>query len=155
MQEIFKAVSTNGRWGLCLVSETETKFPAKGTLTFLGTFEGLKTYKFTPSDVGVWVYATHRKAVPLSGATVIEAVDLQSGQHATLLGGGDFFAITAYGYQKRSSDIRAFNKGEEVQLPPTVMAAMGLIPNDAKPVEVEIPELDSPIAEALRKAGIV
>jgi len=35
------------------------------------------------------------------------------------------------------------------------MAAMGLIPTENKPVVVEIPAIESPIAEALRKAGIV
>jgi hypothetical protein len=80
---------------------------------------------------------------------------LQSGNHATIVAGGDFFVIRSFGYKRRSSSIRAFNNGVEIKLPATVMAAMGLIPTENKPVEVKIPAIESPIAEALRRAGIV
>ena len=42
-QEVFRAISTNGRWGIAVVAETKVVFPAKGKLTSLGTFEGVKT----------------------------------------------------------------------------------------------------------------
>ena len=49
----------------------------------------------------------------------------------------------------------AIKDGVRIKLPATVMAAMGLIPVENKPVEIKVPAIDSPIAEALRKAGIV
>ena len=56
MKEVFKSISTNGRSGLSVVAESDVAFPAKGVLTFLGTFEGIKTYKFTADESGKWVF---------------------------------------------------------------------------------------------------
>lgn len=153
-QEVFRAVSTNGRWGLVVVAETKTDFPAKGRLTLLGTFEGVKTFKFTADESGQWIYVGG-DLDPIAGAVVVDSMSLQSGNYATIIAGGDFFVIKDYGYMRRSSSIIAFKDGARINLPVTVMAAMGLIPAENKPVEVEIPAIESPIAEALKKAGIV
>jgi hypothetical protein len=154
IQEVFRAVSTNGRWGLAVVAETKTAFPAKGKLALLGVFEGVKTYKFTADEGGQWIYVGG-DLVPVVGAVVVDSESLQSGNHATIVAGGEFFVIKDYGYMRRRSEIIAFNKGVRVKLPATVMAAMGLIPSENKPIAVEVPAIESPIAEALRKAGIV
>ena len=154
IQEVFKAISTNGRWGLAVVAETKVIFPAKGKLTLLGTFEGGKTFKFTGDESGQWIYVGG-DLVPIAGAAVVESESLQSGNHATIVAGGDFFVVKDYGYMRRRSEILAFKDGVRIKLPATVMAAMGLIPAENKPVVVEIPTIESPIAEALRKAGIV
>ena len=154
MQEVFRAISTNGRYGLAVVAETKVTFPTKGKLTALGTFEGVKTFKFNADENGQWVYVGG-DLVPIAGAAVVESESLQSGNHATIIAGGGFFVIKDYGYMRRRSEILAFKDGARVKLPATVMAAMGLIPAENKPVEVEIPAIESPIAEALRKAGIV
>ena len=153
-QEVFKAISTNGRWGLALVAEEKTDFPAKGRLTLLGTFEGVKTFKFTADESGQWFYIGG-DLVPIVGAVVVESESLQSGTHATIVAGGDFFVIKEYGYMHRSSRIIAFKDGCRIKLPVTVMAAMGLLPTENKPIVVEIPEIDSPIAEALKRAGVI
>jgi hypothetical protein len=153
VQEIFRAISTNGRYGLAVVAEKKVVFPAKGKLTLLGTFEGVKTFKFDADENGQWIYVGG-EIEAVSGAVVVDSESLQ-GNHATIVAGGDFFVIRSFGYKRRSSSIRAFNNGVEIKLPATVMAAMGLIPAENKPVVVEIPAIESPIAEALRKAGIV
>ena len=164
IQEVFKAVSTNGRYGIAIVAEAVTRdskttarthlFPAKGKLTLLGTFEGVKTFKFTADESGQWIYVGG-DLVPIAGAVVVDSESLQSGNHATIVAGGDFFVIKDYGYMRRRSEILAFKDGVRIKLPATVMAAMGLIPAENKPVVVEIPTIESPIAEALRKAGII
>jgi len=154
MQEVFKAISTNGRYGLAVVAETKVEFPAKGALTLLGTFEGIKTYKFTAAEDGHWVYVGG-DLVPVAGAAVVDSESLQSGNHVTIVAGGEFFVIKDYGYMRRRSEILAFKDGARIKLPATVMAAMGLIPAENKPVEVKVPEIESPIAEALKRAGIV
>lgn len=154
IQEVYKAISTNGRYGIAVVADTKINFPAKGKLTLLGTFEGVKTFKFTAAEDGQWIYVGG-DLVPVVGATVVESKSLQSGNHATIIAGGDFFVVKDYGYMRRRSEILAFRNGARIKLPVTVMAAMGLIPVENKPVVVEIPVIDSPIAEALRKAGIV
>ena len=153
MQEVFRAISTNGRYGLAVVAETKVTFPAKGRLTLLGTFEGVKTFKFDADENGQWIHVGG-DVVPVAGAVVVESESLQSGNHATIIAGGDFFVIKDYGYMRRRSEILAFKDGARIKLPATVMAAMGLIPAENKPVVVEIPAIESPIAEALRKAGI-
>lgn len=154
IQEVFKAISTNGRYGIAVVAETKVTFPAKGKLTLLGTFEGVKTYKFTADEGGQWFYVGG-DLVPIAGAVVVDSESLQSGNHATVIAGGDFFVVKDYGYARRRSEIMAFKDGARIKLPATVMAAMGLIPAENKPVEIKVPAIDSPIAEALRKAGIV
>lgn len=154
MQEVFKDVSTNGRSGLAIVAESEVSFPAKGRLVLLGTFEGVKTFKFEAAQDGKWFYVGG-EIEAVSGAVVVESAYMQSNNYATIIAGGDFFVIRSFGYKRRSSNIRAFNNGVEIELPATVMAAMGLIPAENKPVVVEIPAIESPIAEALRKARIV
>ncbi len=153
-QEVFRAISTNGRWGLAIVAETKVVFPAKGVLTRLGTFEGLKTFKFTAAEDGQWIYVGG-DLVPVAGAATVESESLQSGNHATIVAGGEFFVVKDYGYMRRRSEILAFKDGARIKLPATVMAAMGLIPAENKPVEIKVPAIESPIAEALRKAGIV
>lgn len=154
IQEVFKAISTNGRYGIAIVAEAKVTFPAKGALALLGTFEGIKTFKFTASEEGQWFYVGG-DLVPVVGATVVESESLQSGNHATIVAGGDFFVVKDYGYMRRRSEILAFRNGARIKLPVTVMAAMGLIPAENKPVEVKVPEIESPIAEALKRAGIV
>ena len=154
IQEVFKAISTNGRYGLAVVAETKVTFPAKGRLTLLGTFEGVKTFKFTTDESGQWIYVGG-DLVPVTGAVVVDSESLQSGNHATIVAGGDFFVVKDYGYMRRRSEIIAFKYGVRIKLPATVMAAMGLIPTENKPVEIKVPAIESPIAEALRKVGIV
>jgi len=154
IQEVYRAVSTNGRYGIAVVAEAKVTFPSKGRLTLLGTFEGVKTFKFTADENGQWIHVGG-DLVPIAGAVVVDSESLQSGNHATILAGGDFFVIKDYGYMRRRSEIIAFKDGVRIKLPATVMAAMGLIPTENKPVEVKIPAIDSPITEALRKAGIV
>lgn len=154
IREVFRAISTNGRYGLAVVAETKVTFPAKGKLTLLGTFEGVKTFKFDADENGQWIYVGG-DLVPVTGAVVVESESLQYGNRATIIAGGDFFIVKDYGYTRRRSEIIAFKYGVRIKLPATVLAAMGLIPTENKPVEIKVPAIDSPIAEALRKAGIV
>ena len=154
IQEVYRAVSTNGRWGLAVVAEEKVTFPAKGKLALLGTFEGVKTYKFTADEGGQWFYVGG-DLVPIVGSVVVDSESLQSGNHATIVAGGEFFVIKDYGYMRRRSEILAYKNGVRIKLPATVMAAMGLLPAENKPIAVEVPTIDGPIAEALRKAGIV
>lgn len=154
IQEVYRAVSTNGRHGLAVVAETKVEFPAKGELALLGTFEGIKTFKFTAAESGQWFHVGG-DLVPVAGAVVVESESLQSGNHATIVAGGDFFVVKDYGYARRRSEILAFKDGARIKLPATVMAAMGLMPVETKPIEIKVPDIESPIAEALRRAGIV
>jgi len=154
MKEIIRRTSTNGRFGLVIVSESDVEFPAKGTLTSLGKIEGHQTYKFGANEDGNWIYVD-ADAKPISGAVIVDEMNLQSSNRVTIIAGGDFFVVKSYGYKQRSSVIRAYKDGQEIDLPSTVLAAMGLISADNTVVEVEIPAIESPIAEALRKAEII
>ena len=154
MKEVYKKKSTNGRSGLAIVAESDVTFPAKGMLTSLGTFEGVKTFRFDPDENGKW-FLIGGELEAVSGAAVVESVYLQSSRYATIVAGGDFFVTREIGYKGNSSNILAFQRGVAIELPATVLAAMGLIPCEAKTVEIEIPEVESTVAEALRKAGIM
>jgi len=156
MEEIFKATSTNGRWGVAMVSATprdEISYPIKGRLVYLGKVEGISTYRLDVDESGDWI-VVGGDMEPVAGCTLAVDCDLQSSNNVSILVGGDFFAYTQYGYKRRSSSVRAFSAGKEVQLPATVMLAMGLIPCEETPVEVEIPASGGALQEALKKAGL-
>lgn len=153
-REIKRHVSTNGRWGLSIVASDEVEWPARGRLTKLGVFEGLDTFQFTPDPVAPWVHVVPADVKPLAGCEVVFSCSLQSGDYVTVLTGGDFYAYERYGYKGRSSRIEAYVDGRAVDLPPGVMAAMGLIPATPEPVEVEPPPLDNALQAALKAAGL-
>lgn len=158
MKEIVQNSSTNGRRGVTVVGPDEIKNvtdPIKGKLTRLGTIEGQESFEFIPGENGIWYLLDAGDTEVVRGATIVISMDLQSGNHCSIVALGDFAVIKSYGYKGRSSRIVAYKDGKKVDLPATVMAAMGLIEVDRQVVEVEIPPIDSPLAEALRKAGIV
>lgn len=158
IREIFSALpSTNGRRGLAIVAETEVTFPAEGKLTLLGTFEGVRTFKFTADECGQWIYAGG-DIVPIAGAVVVARESLQSGEEATIIVGRGFFVIRSFGYNRRRSEIIAYKDGAKIKLlanAMVAMAAMGLIQAENKPVIVKIPAIESKTAEALRSAGVL
>lgn len=71
-QEVFRAVFAAGddRWGVAIVAEAGASFPAKGKLALLGTFEGVKTFKFTADDSGQWFYVGG-DLVPIADAVAV------------------------------------------------------------------------------------
>lgn len=156
MKEILRATSTNGRWGLVIVSDFEgdINVPVKGSLSKLGVIGGMTTYKFTENQNADTFIMACGDADMIAGAVVIEKIDLQSSDTIMLIAGGNFFSIKTYGYKRRSSRIESFSNGNKIDVPATVLAAMGVIRVDEEPVKIEIPALDSPLAAALAKAGI-
>ena len=139
IQEVYRGISTNGRWGLAVVAETKVIFPAKGKLTLLGTFEGVKTFKFTADESGQWIHVGG-DLVPIAGAVVVESESLQSGNHATIVAGGDFFVVKDYGYMRRRSEILAFKDGVRIKLPRPLWPQWADNANAAG----EIPVIESP-----------
>ena len=152
-----KLTSTNGRWGLTVVHPNDvdiTAAPVEGELESLGSIEGHKTFVFTPkAGTGRW-YILEGDTECLAGCKIVTRVGLQSFREATLLVLRPFAAYKRFGYRRRSSRIIAWRKGEPVELPPSVMAAMGLIPAERKRIDVEPPALDGALAEALKKSGV-
>ena len=147
--------STNGRWGVTVVAPKDIKFPCKGNLTYLGKCEGMDLYKFIPSEEGDWIEVIEADIETLVGCKVVTEMDLQSSCSVTIVAGGDFYSYKKYGYKGRSSRIVSVNNGEYVDLPPSVMVAMGLIPPEKEEEKVDTtpPPLEGSLAEALRKAG--
>ena len=156
MRIIRQETSTNGRWGLTIVGDVadDFRFPAKGVLTDMGTIEGHRTFKFAADENGRWVDVASDVKL-LAGCAEVCSMSLQSGDRATLLVGGDFFAYISYGYKRRSQTVVAYSHGKTVNLPAAVMAAMGLITCTTEVVQVEPPPVESPIADALKRAGII
>lgn len=138
MIEIFKAVSQNGRWGLAVVGQEGTTFPAQGSLRPVGKVAGLATYEFVTGETGTWVLVTDDVTVH-GGATLVESKDLQGGQVASLLLLGPQAVVEHHGYKRRSSRIVAYVAGVEVLIPGTVLAAMGLLQADGEVAVVEPP----------------
>lgn len=156
MKEIYKTLSTNGRWGLSIVSgdDIDITEPAQGVLTRLGEIGGIATYRFDAQLSGQWFVVVPNLAQPLAGCSVVTEISLQSSRYVTLIAGGEFMAFECIGYKGRKSWVQAFSKGQSVDLPASVMAAMGLIQCKEEVVKVEIPKINNALQEALLKAGL-
>jgi hypothetical protein len=148
LKELFCARSTNGRWGMAVVGPEGVKFPAQGSLSHVGKVAGVQTYEFIPGETGQWVLVAEDCKVH-GGATVVESMSLQSSAVTTLLVLGEEAVIEHYGYKRRSSRVVAYHKGAEVDIPATVLAAMGLVQAGGEVVEIAPPpKLEGAMASA-------
>jgi len=150
---LWKVTSTNRRWGISIVGPATEEWPAEGSLVKLGKFEGHETFEFIPGTTGQWILPCD-DATCITGAVVIVKEDLQSNRVATIIVGGDFFVLKKFGYKRRSSRIIAYKRGQKITIPTEIMAVMGLIPCEKKPVVAEIPPFGNTLATALKKAGL-
>ena len=154
--EIIKETSTNGRWGLVVLGPGGCNLyaPQEGRLESLGTIEGRETYRFTPEvGSGQW-FMVGGDLEPVAGASVVCNVSLQSSNEATIILGGEFFAVKSYGYKRRSSTLTCYVKGQEVKASAAVLASMGVIPCTVEAVNEAAPKLESGLATAIKAAGL-
>ena len=155
--EIVHDSSTNGRWGVVILGPKgcSLRAPKEGRLESLGEIEGRTTYRFTPeTGSGNW-YVYGDDLVPVAGATVIGSGSLQSSNGWTLIVGGQFMAVKSYGYKRRSETLTCYLRGQEVKASAAVLASMGVIPCTVEAVSETAPKLESGLALALRRAGLV
>ena len=155
--EIVHMRSTNGRWGLVVLGPKGCNLgtPQEGRLASLGTIEGRDTYRFTPEvGSGQW-FLVGGDLVAVAGASVVCNVSLQSSDEATIILGGEFFAVKCYGYKRRSVSLTCYYKGQEIKASAAVLASMGVIPCTVKAVNEAAPKLESGLAAALKAAGLI
>lgn len=153
MKELIRKTSQNGRYGVVIVGPDGTKFPAEGKLFSLGKIEGHKTFEFSPEQTGEWV-VVGSDLEPIQGCATIVAQDLQGGQGVAVMVCGEFAAMRSYGYKRRQENIHCLHNGQWVNVPASVLAAMGVIPCEREEVKSDIPELSGTLAAALKAAGI-
>ena len=154
--ELVRASSTNGRWGLVVLGPKgcDLYAPQEGRMESLGSIEGRDTFRFWPEvGSGQW-FLVGGDLTPLAGATVVKKVSLQSSGEATIVAGGEFFAVKNYGYKRRSSNITCFLRGQVIKASAAVLAAMGVVPCTSSEVQVEVPQLEGGLAAALKAAGL-
>jgi hypothetical protein len=155
IKEVFYVKSTNGRWGMSLVSDEDVKFPAQGKLEHLGSVQRISTYRFTPSSEGFYVLPVIGDVKVLGGAQLVEEMDLQSGKSVSLVLMSATAIIEVFGYRGRSSSIQYYANGELKDIPPSVLLAMGLIEDKGDKTPIEPPEpMPTAMGEALRMAGL-
>jgi len=156
-KEIIRESSTNGRWGLVIVSNTKEDLdlhqPTEGRLISLGIEEGRDIFEFVPEKTGQWIMVGG-DLTAVCGCNVFYTRSLQSNRGVSIAVGGDFFAVKSYGYKGRSSGVWAFKKGEVVDLPTPVLMAMGLLPVKKEVIEIEIPPIGGDLKAALEAAGL-
>lgn len=153
--EIVKEVGADGWWGLSVVGpkNIDLTTPQEGSLAHLGRRDGLEVYRFTPGQTGQWVLC-NGDTKPVVGATTVFKTHLLSWQAVSLIIGGEFFAVTKYKDRRRESTLHAYKHGVKIGLPAPVLMAMGLVPAEETPVEVETPAPDGALSDALKKAGL-
>ena len=152
IKEVWKQVSTNGRWGVAIVAQEDVQFPAEGHLRYLGTTSGTKTYLFEPGQTQQYVWPTTGEVEIHGGASLVESMSLQSSDCACIVLLGPQAVVERFGYKRRSSRIVAFVEGVETEIPAPVLLAMGLIRSEEGTVEIEPPPpLEGPMAEAFKR----
>lgn len=143
LKEIYRATSQNGRWGLALVSEgifpEDLRQPVQATITALGSAEGHDVFRLEPTDLPQWALIGD-DLVPLAGATVVNAQNLQGGDSVTLLLLSRQAIVKDYGYKRRSSRIRFFDDGVKKSIPSSVLLALGVLPETPIPEPIPAPE---------------
>lgn len=145
MEEIYRAISQNGRWGISLVSEGFPEIkrrcpdPMQAGIWELGTVNGIKTFRIEPTDKMQWVYVSEDTEV-LSGGYTPCRMNLQGGRTASLHILSRKALVKKYGYKRRSSEIVFFRDGVEVKMPASVLLALGLVPQGQVPRELPAPE---------------
>lgn len=155
--EIVHDTSTNGRWGVVILGPAGCKLgtPQEGRMESLGKIEGHATFRFTPEiGSGKW-FLYGDDIVPVAGAAIVASGDLQSSNGWTILVGGEFLAVRSYGYKRRSETLTCYLRGQEIQASAAVLASMGVIPCNVEAVDEAAPKLESGLALALKRAGLV
>jgi len=153
MKELYRVRSQNGSRGLAVVGPAGTTFPCQGSVRRIGLAGGIVTYQFYPSDDFSWLMIGE-DAVVHGGASVVHTIDLQGGNFATLLLLGKQAVIEHYGYKRRTSKIIAYREGEELDIPGSVLMAMGLVVSEggSDTVEQPPPPLEGAMAAAFKRA---
>ena len=152
MKEIVRAISTNGRWGMAVVSPEEVRLPCEGSLKDLGSVGQVKTFLFEPGSTGTWILAADCDVRIHGGASLAYSTDLQSSRSISLLVLGREAVVEFIGYKGRSSRIKAFIEGVETDIPGPVLLAMGLLQPEGEIVEIEPPApLQGAMAEAFQR----
>ena len=156
MKEVWKRMSQNGRRGIALVGPETTAASSGGPLRLIGEgsilpvgiIAGTKTFSFSPGETGTWIAVTGDCHVH-GGASVAATEDLQGGEIASILLLSPEAVVEHYGYKRRASRILAYVRGQEKDIPSTVLAAMGLVAAEAPLEEVpHPPALDGAMASA-------
>lgn len=166
MKEAFVEYSINGRWGVSIVSadfdKVEYGKPVQAAITRLGKVEGRDVLRFDATDKPQWAVVLG-DAKPLAGASEVLSMGLQSSQYVTVLLLSETAIVKTYGYKGRSSSISCYQQGKRVEIPASVLLALGLVEAANEPEEVppppsfgdtiSQPELRGALAEALLAAG--
>jgi hypothetical protein len=152
-RELLKETSQNGRYGVAIVGEEGISFPAEGKLVSLGSIAGHDTFEFLPDNGGQWI-VIGSDLEPIVGCAAVLNMGLQGAKSVTILVCGEFSAYKDHGYSRRGHEVICRSRGKRIDVPASVLAAMGILPCEREEVRVEIPALDSPLAAALKAAGI-
>jgi len=159
--KVWECRSTNGRWGMALVAAAPIEgrrsiFP--GRAVPLGEVAGTATFRLDPGEPGEWVVCGG-DLVPVegSGAVLIKSISLQSYQTGTIINARAGAILRWTGYKGRAAGFQAVGgDGRLVDVPASVLLALGLIQPDEPPAEVEpAREPDTAMATALRAAGVI
>ena len=145
MKNILNATSTNGRWGLTVVSDSMPegkKFPQPGTLTHAGRSEEHEIYifDFIPRSQE-WVLSGGDME-PLADAETVISVGVQPEKVTTLIVMGPQAVVKSYGYNRRSSRIIFYDRGRAKKCPSKLLKKIDSFSS-------------SPQTDIVRREGIV
>ncbi|RPI53456.1 MAG: hypothetical protein EHM49_04325 [Deltaproteobacteria bacterium] len=157
MKEVWHVSSTNGWWGIAIASLTEDpQWPARGTLVSLGRIEGRDCFRFDADESAQTWVLPGGDISPLSGASTVISVGLQSNRSGAILLLGPRAVVKFVGYKGRSSSVSLYVDGKCRDVPGAVMLALGLVEaKEGSLIEIPpIPATSGIMEAALRKAGL-
>lgn len=158
MDKIWKSwTSTNGRYGMDVLAPEDfvqvDGVLQEGVVSDLGTVANRRVLRFTPKP-GAGTYILFG-ADGLDGGTIIEDLNLQSSNSASVSIVGRMAVAKYMGYKGRSISYTLYKDGKAVELQEAQLLALGLIKPSVKPVEIPPPPpMPSAMADAFAALGL-
>jgi len=160
MREIYNVTSQNCRWGFSMVSNTIGTWydllDHPSVITHLGSVEGKEVYQVEVIDnPKTYTFMTEYEAEVVSGATLVECINLQGGNFVSLIQLGETAIVRVYGYKRRSNQVLMFHEGRESELASSVLLAMGMIESEREIKEISpLPPFNPVFADLLERMGV-
>lgn len=174
MNIIYKTRSTNGRWGVDIVSTSyglgphpihgreailapagePCDFPLRGRISDLGEVDGVRVFRIEHDpEAPTWLAFGQ----VVSGGTQILSMSLQSHRELHLAVIGPAAILRREGYRGRWSETFLVREGVEQDLSPSQLLALGLIEPDQAPQSVDPVQalpLETEMARKLRALNL-
>lgn len=125
MIEIFRTFNRDESKGLVLIAPKGVKLPVEGKIKHVGNINGAETYVIEPGNTKTWIRIAEDVDIH-SGAIIVDKQYLDN-RCISLLLLGPKAVIEHYSHDRSKSWTWAYINGTMVNIPQTILAALGLL----------------------------